>query len=299
MADVNPKLLRRMLALRQFPMFATAELAELATIAENLVPTRYPAGAVVAPAGARPAGLHLVLEGRIEGRIEASRSWGPRQIFGALEVLARREHPAPALAAVETCTLQLLEADLVEVLEDNFGVLLAVVRELAGRMSAVGLLARPIAVPGDGAGLGLVERLIVLRQLPPFIGAQLQGLAMLAHGSEEVDWAQGAIVARAGELASGSLLVLDGTLQSRGPGGATHELGRGHAFGALETLAGTGHTTTIEAMTPVRALHSSGIAMLDVLEDHPDIGMSMITAFARGLLDHAPGERTPDTDRGN
>jgi CRP-like cAMP-binding protein len=295
MADVNPKLLRRMLALRQFPMFATAELAELATIAENLVPTRYPAGAVVAPAGARLSGLHLVLE----GRIEASRSWGPRQIFGALEVLARRDHRAPALAAVETATLQLSEADLVEVLEDNFGVLLAVVRELAARTIAAGLPARPIAVPDGSAGLGLVERLIVLRQLPPFAGARLQGLAMLAHGSEEIDWAQGAIVARAGELASGSLLVLGGVLQSRGSDGATRELGRGHAFGALETLAGTGHTATLEALTPVRALYSSGTAMLDVLEDHPDIGMSMITAFARGLLDHAPGARTPDADRGN
>ena len=295
MADVNPKLLRRMLALRQFPMFATAELAELATIAENLVPARFPAGAVIAPAGARLPGLHLVLE----GRIEASRSWGPRQIFGALEVLARRDHAAAAVAAIETCTLQLSSSDLAEVLEDNFGVLLAVVRELAARTLAAGPPAPPIAVPSGGVGLGLVERLIVLRQLLPFAGARLQGLAMLAHGSEEVDWAQGAIVARAGELASGSLLVLDGVLRGRGPGNAACELGRGHAFGALETLAGTGHTATLEAVTPVRALHSSGTAMLDVLEDHPDIGMSMVSAFARGLLDRSPGERTSDADRGN
>ena len=49
----------------------------------------------------------------------------------------------------------------------------------------------------------------------------------------------------------------------------------------------------------MRALYASGTAMLDVLEDHPDIGMSMITAFARGLLDHAPGEPSSEADRGN
>jgi len=287
MPDVNPKLLRRMLALRQFPMFAATELAELATIAENVVETTFPAGAVIAPAGAQLPALHLVLE----GRIEAGRSWGARQIFGALQVFARREHLVTAVATAETQTLQLSAADLVEVLEDNFGVLLSVVRELAARMVVAGPPGPPIVVPSAGAELGLVDRLIVLRQLAPFAGAGLQGLSMLAHSSEEVRWAPGTIVARAGELASGSLLVLEGVL--RGPGGASYELGRGQGFGALETLAGIGHTLTLEAITPVRALHSGGTAMLDVLEDHPDIGMSIISAFARSLLDLPAGARPP------
>jgi CRP-like cAMP-binding protein len=293
MADVNPRLLRHMLALRQFPMFATAELAELATIAENVVEARFPAGAELAPAGARLPGLHLVLE----GQIEAGRTWGPRQVFGELEVLARREHAIAAVAATATWTLQLSAADLGEVLEDNFGVLLAVVRELAARMIAHAPRPRPIAVPRSDAELGLVERLIVLRQLAPFVGARLQGLAALAHGSEEVDWTAGTVVARAGELASGSLLVLDGVLRGLGRGGQRFELGCGEVFGALETLAGVGHTTTLEAVTPVRALHSGGTAMLDVLEDHPDIGISMISAFARHLLDHPPSE--PRAELGN
>lgn len=281
MADVNPRLLRRMLMLRQFPMFATAELTELATIAENLVETAFSPGAVIAPAGARLPGLHLVLE----GKIEADRSWGPREIFGELEAFAGREHAACAVAASETRTLLLSASDLAEIVEDNFGVLLAVVRDLAARLLATRPRARAIALPRVDPGLGLVERLIALRQLAPFVGARLQGLAMLAHGSEEISWAPGVTVARAGELASGSALVLDGALRVEQPGGATSELAPGQAFGGLETLAGVGHTATLVAVAPVRALYSSATAIFDVLEDHPDIAMSMIGALARGLLD--------------
>lgn len=295
MPDVNPKLLRRMLALRQFPMFATAELAELATIAENVVETEFRPGAVIAPAAARLPGLHLVLE----GRIESGRSWGPREVFGELEAFAGREHVTAAIAATETQTLQLSSTELAEVLEDNFGILLAVVRDLAARLLAMPRPARTIALPRAEAGLGLVERLIVLRQLAPFIGARLQGLAMLAHGSEEISWAPGATVARAGDLASGALLVLDGTLRGRTAAGATWELARGQAFGALETLAGVGHGATVEAITPVRALYASASAMLDMIEDHPDIGMSMIAAFARNLLDAPSRDAAAAADHAN
>ncbi len=330
MADVNPRLLRRMLLLRQFPMFATAELSELATIAENLVQTEFAPGAVIAPAGARLPGLHLVLDGRIDARSESGgrgpagsaggeggraprgidarsesgsgapggvgdgRSWGPREMFGELEAFAGRGHAARAVAATETRTLLLSASDLAEIVEDNFGVLIAVVRDLAARLLANRPRARVIALPRAAPGLGLVERLIALRQLAPFVGARLQGLAMLAHSSEEVTWAPGATVARAGELASGFALVLDGALLVQEPGGATSELAAGQAFGGLETLAGVGHGATLVAAGPVRALSSSATAMFDVLEDHPDIAMSMIGVFARGLLDHpSPGPPAP------
>jgi len=298
MRDSNPMLLRRMLALRQFPMFAATELAELAVIAENVVETRYRAGSIVAPAARRLSGLHLVLD----GRIEAGRPWGPRQIFGALELFAGREPATAAVAAAETQTLHLSGPDLAELLEDNFGVMFSIVRELAARMLAVATpIARPVALPSTGGSLGLVERLIVLRQQTPFAGARLQGLAMLAHASEEITWSPGAVVARAGELASGSLLVLEGSLRElrRDGTGTSHELGPGHTIGALETLAGLGHVATIEALAPVRVLRSSGTAMLDVLEDHPDVGMSMIGAFARSLLDSPNGELAPAADPAN
>jgi CRP-like cAMP-binding protein len=296
MPEFNPMLLRRMLALRQFPMFATAELAELAMIAVNVVETTFRAGSIVAPAAARLSGLHLV----VDGRIDAARSWGPREMFGALEVFAGRDPAAAAVAAIETQTLQLSTADLAEVLEDNFGVLRSVVRELAVHVIAAARpVARRVALPSVSGPLGLVERLIVLRQQVPFAGARLQGLAMLAHASEEVSWPSGAVVARAGELASGALLVLEGSLREHRRDGTSRELGPGQLISALETVAGLDHNVTVEAITPVRVLRSSTTTIFDVLEDHPDLGISMIATFARTLLDSPDRGIPPVLDHAN
>src|SRR5690606_36469001 len=107
-------------------------LDELAAMAENLVSARFAAGTVVAPAATRLPALQLVLEGRIESR-PAGLSWGPRNVFGALEVAAGRELAGSAVAVTDTETLELSASDFGEVLEDNFSVLLSALRELARR----------------------------------------------------------------------------------------------------------------------------------------------------------------------
>jgi nucleotide-binding universal stress UspA family protein len=202
-----------------------------------------------------------------------------------LEVLARREPAVAAIAAVETRTLQLSGAELGEVLEDNFGVLLSVLRELAGRV-----LANPVR-PSRHAprlvsvgSLGLVERLIVLRRQVPFAKARLQALATLAQASEELTLPVGAVLTRAGDPATGAIVIIEGALQGRLLGGDLIVHGAGDAVGLFETLAGSRYRATIEASTPVRALASSGAALLDVLEDHTDVGLAMLATFASSLL---------------
>jgi CRP-like cAMP-binding protein len=282
MSDRNPTVLRRMLALRQFPLFSGAELDELVTLADNVVEMTLPAGAVVAAAGAHLPSLHCVVEGRIES---ANAAWGPRDVCGVLEVLARREPAVPAVAVVETRTLQLSGGELGEVLEDNFGVLLSVLRELAGRVLATTVRpGRPAPRLASTGPLGLVERLIVLRRQVPFAKARLQALATLAQASEELTLPAGAVLTRAGEPATGAIVIIDGALQGRRLDGDAVAHGAGDAIGLFETLAGTHYTATIEASTPVRALASSSAALLDVIEDHTDVGLAMLATFARSLL---------------
>jgi len=277
MPDYNPTLLRRVLMLRQVPLLAAADLDELATVAENMIESRLPAGASVARAGKRVTSVHLIIEGRIEGNGHA---WGPRQLFGALEVLAGRDAAADAIAATDTRTLELPARDVAELLEDNFGLLIATLRDLAARMIRI---APPTSrLPGFSSdALGLVERVIMFRKQLPFVGACLDALTALAHTSEEVRWPVGTVVARAGERASDGLIIVEGSLRtSRG-----EELFSGASLGHLETLANLHHIDTIETVSAVRALRSSGPAMLDVLEDHTDVGLAMIATFAAAMLD--------------
>src|SRR5262245_51531367 len=138
MTDLYPFALRRILALRQFPILREAELGELALFAENATEVTLPAATQVATAGHRVGALHLVLEGEIATTGPARRTWRPREVFGALEVLAYRRASESAVTTVATTTLQLLAPDVADLLEDSFGVLLATLRALAAAA-----LARP------------------------------------------------------------------------------------------------------------------------------------------------------------
>lgn len=279
MPDQSPLLMRRMLALRQFPLFGHADLSELAMVAENVGERAFAAGDLVAPAELLPS-LHLIVEGQVE---VGARLLEAREVHGAIEVAARRPACAPAIALVPTRTLELGASDYFEVLEDNFGLLLATVRDLAARVVPLGDLHRRFAMPfGEGA-LGLVERMILLRQHIPFSGARLEALAILAHAAREVRWPAGAVVRRAGLPADGSLLVLEGTLR-----GEDRTLGPGHAIGVLEMLANLPHRDTFAAATAVRALEIQAATMLDVLEDHTEFALSIVETFARALVDHEP-----------
>jgi len=291
MMDHDPFVLRRMLALRKFPMFSNAELGDLALVAENIAETSYPARAVIAAAGARPPALHLVVEGEITMRAPRRASWGPSDVFGALEVLARRELTSPAIAARETRTLQLFSSDVTEVLEESFGVLRATLRELAARLAELAEKPPVIEVGSHGDPLGFLDRLILLRRQPLLSGARLDALTMLAHASDELRFAPGSALVRAGELATATHLVVEGTLRATDDTGIVHTLAPGDSIGSLETLAEMSYPATIEALTPARTLATGASALFDTLEDHTDLGLAMIATFASALADRAQPRR--------
>jgi CRP-like cAMP-binding protein len=288
MPDLDPQGLRRMLRLRQFPIFETSDLDELAMIAENLVEARIPEGSVIASAGSRLRDVLLIVDGNIETR-PRTHTWGPRQVFGALEVLANRDVTHTTIAATDVVALQLSATDIGEVLEDNFGVLLATLRQLATRLVAVSPSpprATAIATRSSSP-LGLVERLIVLRQQLPFAAARLQALATLAHASDEITWPAGTVIAHTGELATSGFVIIEGSAVAT-RGDLVQVVQAGASIGHLETLAGLHHTATIQTTEVVRALRSGAPAMLDVLEDHTDVGLAMMATFSGALLDVSP-----------
>lgn len=283
MPDFTVPPLGRLFALRQFAAFAKVDLGQLAVIADNVRETRFQPGALISPGDTRLPGLHLVLEGRIESQSE---SWGPRDVFGLLEILANRPLGAPAVSKTETHTLELAAADTREILEDNFGVLHAVIRGLVARVAALGLGATSaIRVPSPSR-LSLVDRLIVLRQLRPFNGGRLHALAAVAQGCEELVLPAGAALARAGHHADAFSIVLDGTPKLTRPGRDPAQLLRvGDSVGLLETIGQLRHSFDVEAAGPTRLLRCPGAGLIDVLEDHTDLGLAIVRNAATTLLD--------------
>jgi CRP-like cAMP-binding protein len=303
MSDHDPILLRRLLELRQFPFLAGAELGELAMLAENVIETSYESGAIIAEPPLVDE-IHLILSGRIDTGSSCHAAHGA---FGLLEALARRPLALPAVAAGETRTLRLTASDLREILEDNYGLLLIALRELAARTlsgSGGGPRGRRLAAAAPmAAPLGLVERMIVLRQQIPFAttasaacgplpaglgrSAPLEAIAHLAHTSKETTWPAGSVIARCDEPARQAYFLLDGNVRALPAEHAPYLLGPGSSIGVLEGLAGVRHTATLEVVSPTRALEIGSSLLFDVVEDHPELGLSIIEALARGLLDAA------------
>jgi CRP-like cAMP-binding protein len=290
MADLHPFALRRILALRQFPVLCDAELGELALFAENVAEVTLSAGTVVATAGSRLTALHLVLDGEITAVGAQNRAWRPRQVFGALEVLADRGVSAHAVTTMETTTLQLLAPDVTEILEDSFGVMRAALRGLAAQARMRPARGRRVTPPVVRS-LGLVERLLVLRQQTAFSGAPLESLVALAHASEEVALSAGTVMTQAGDAGTSSYIIIKGASRARHASGATHVLGPGDVIGHMEILGHRPYDETIEAIAPLRALKIEAADLFDVIEDHTDFGRAILAALAGQLLD-APASPT-------
>jgi CRP-like cAMP-binding protein len=276
------------MALRQYPGFAEADLAELAVLAENVVEEEFAAGTIVTRAGRVPS-IHLVVEGSVG---MGATSWGPRDLVGALEAMAGRHTSAPMIATTATRTLQLSAADFADILEDNFGLLSNVRRALARtvlaarrRRNALPPSRPQLAIANTGA-LGLVDKLLVLRHQLPFTSGRIHALAALAEATREVSWPAGAVIAHAGDPPAGSYLILEGAVRVRG---AERVMGPGDAIGALEMLGDVTHAASAEALTPVRALECPAAAVLDLIEDHTDLALAMVASLAGELLDQPPG----------
>src|SRR4051812_44945364 len=119
---------QRLLTLRQFPGLEDASLDELAIIAQNVTEQQYEAGATIVTPG-RSSPLHLVIEGTLAS--PSGQTWGPHELVGALEAIARRRTREPITAETPARTLRLAAADFREILDDNFGLLTGVQRSLA------------------------------------------------------------------------------------------------------------------------------------------------------------------------
>jgi CRP-like cAMP-binding protein len=281
MTDRNIVPVERMIALRRYPGFADADLAELAVLADNVVETEFVAGAEVARAGRVPA-FHLVVEGQLA--MQDAR-WGPRDLAGAVEALAGRVIAAPMIATTHARTLQLSAADFADIVEDNFGLLSDVLRDMARHLLALQRRRGPAplrvhpANPTTGA-LGLVDRIVALRRQLPFATGRIQALSALAQATRERTVEAGERIAISGEWAKSSFVILDGVVRVGG-----RVLGPDDAIGTIEMLGGATYAGDAEALTAGRVLECPAIAVYDVIEDHTDLGLAMIANLAGEAID--------------
>lgn len=295
----------RVLALKTFDAFRNLSPEELTCLAENARPRSFERGEALGKPALPVRTLHFILQGRVEV-VRAGQPpsvLGAQDVVGGLAVLVGDERGQLVRALEPTRTLQLGREDLEDVFEDNVAVLLGVLGALARAQLALrralgqnagfpavqsGAAARPFAE------LGLVERLYFLRRAMDFAQSRVDALSDLAQEAQTVRAEAGQVLWEIGDLAEKNLLVIEGVIA-----GATadteqvFEFGPGALVGGVDAFAGQPRWYQATCKTRVVGLSIRAQHLLDVVEDHIDLGMDLLRVFAKTLRSLQHGAALP------
>jgi CRP-like cAMP-binding protein len=197
------------------------------------------------------------------------------------------------LALTDTTTFEIEVSDFEEVLEESFALLLAALRgTLRGALECrlqlpadAGYTAPPPEPTRTTTELGLVERVLFLRRLNAFGSPRVEALAELAREMTEVAFRAGTQIWRVGEPAPYSLVVWSGVISAITETGQRFRFGPDSVVGGIDSIAAEPRWYIARAETDVVALRGEAALLMDVIEDHPDMGIAMLRSAAGSLTD--------------
>jgi len=290
--------IERLLAMQRTALFRNLCAADLEVFAEHGIEVVYRKGDVV-QAPDRPVSSVILT---IEGDLDVTRDDGVSVRvaapggFGGLDIFGDTSGGTSVVAATEVIALR-FDGDLVlDILEDNFAVLRAVL-QLSGRTLIDGIrkiqedhdvpdVPKLPACPCVDHRLDLVERLVYLRRMPMFVDASLDAMTGLARACTERRFPAGYTLWREGEPSMTVLFIVAGEIRGRMAGNPA--VARYHPYGflgGLSVLAGTDRLETAVTETPVVALSIDGNRLLDAVEDNFAMGLSILRRLSHGIMD--------------
>jgi CRP-like cAMP-binding protein len=287
--------LERVLLLRTFAPFVDLAPAHLAAMAEMAEDRFFPAGTEIQAEGVPVDHVHYLVSGEVEirrgGRL--IRAFGEKSVIGGLAALARVTDAAQVVAKTDVTTLTFSHEDQRDVFEDDFEVLIRVMRSVARTF----LEARRAAGPGGGfkpddetapvprKPLGLVDKLAFLRRTGPYNEARLEAVAELARESPEVRFSAGDKLWRTGDESGQSLVMVAGVVTGTVEGGEqVFRFSTGSIVGGLDSLAAVPRWYDAAAATDVVAIQVNYGVLLDLLEDHAEMAMDLLRVLASNTL---------------
>lgn len=222
---------------------------------------------------------------------------------GALELMAPAHlglyyalSQVPSQATVTTTTdvraFTLDVNDLFDLFEDHFPLLRSAIREVArqGLAENHGRLEMQIAFAksrqksiGQKVDLDLVDRLVFLRRLFGFPHVSVDAVASVARQMKIKTFAPGQRIWKRGEAAIDLTIVIQGTVECI----ADHErivLEGGGPLGGIETFAQSARWYDLVAKTETRALVTSYDAVVDMFEEHVDMGVDLLRSLSATVL---------------
>lgn len=268
--------------------------AQLMPLAQNAVEREVSTGELLLAEGTEPDRLFFVAEGAVDmihGRLVLG-TIRPPGVLGVRAIVARVPMPYECRAREPSLLLEVPVDRFLETMEDDFTVWRRQLRfahaDFASRIRQnPKLLQRVIfdvsALPTNREP-DLVERMLLIRRTGAFGRGSANALAELAQQLGCVDYEPGQTFFRTGDVATEMFVIIRGHVRVTMPDGEQLELGPGAAFGGPEANAEESRFYTAAAIDEVLALRGQTEALLDVIEDNPEVGAAFLATTARQLL---------------
>lgn len=131
--------------------------------------------------------------------------------------------------------------------------------------------------------LGKNAKVELLRRVPLFEGCSKAEVGELARSADELDLAEGRVLAREGSAGREFFVLVEGAVRVSRKGRKLADLRAGDWFGEIALLTGSPRTATVTATTPVRVLVLHDRAFRRVVEAMPSIALKVLASLARRL----------------
>lgn len=237
--------------------------------------------------------LFQVVAGEVELSSPQSPSWrvSDRGAVGLIDFALARPHARGAVATSPTQLLELDAAEYRDYLEDNYEVGYRIITQMSGRLIS-DVIADPAAdkylATGDSVEqrsfvdveIPLVERLIMLSRMPAFRGSSMQALANLAQSATEHRFDPGDVITTAGIDPMAVSLLVEGAVELAISDRRIIRRKR-DLVAHLEELAVGPRSISVTAATPSIVLKIERDDLIDRIEEHFDLAMTILGFVAR------------------
>jgi len=286
---------QRFLFLRTMPGLAEVPPEVSQVIATNTRERFFPKGEYLYRSGVPALEIQYVVSGECEiirnGR--PVRRLGARSVVGGVSALAGEELGYDCVALEDMVTLAITVEDSQEIFEDHFVLLKRVLRGTSrevlesrrklGQSAGFGPVSEPFAFPDRP--FDLIERMAFLRKTFSFGDSEIDAIADLARDVQEVHLPKGEVLWNIGDRSTYFLLPLRGVIDCQATNPDQHfQLGPSDSVGAIDAMADERRWFRAEVIEDLVAFRIDQESLLELLEDHFTMAMSLLKSIAAGIL---------------
>ena len=135
------------------------------------------------------------------------------------------------------------------------------------------------------------RKIELLGAMPLFEGLDADDLGGVADRTVEVDYGQGGVIVREGEIGTGFFVIVSGQVRVVRDGETVSTLGPGEFFGELSVLDHRPRNAQVAAVGPTTCLALASWDLEGVITDQPRVALSMLRVLATRLRDVTDAHR--------